>query len=742
MRPSHRLLPLCIAAGLCAGHAGQALAQDAEAPPTWLGCSAADAIPAFRPLPPAPAPGAEVETAITGDRLDAKEAATSRLSGGVELTRGQQWLATRELTFDHATGRYVADGDVRYQDPRMRFTAVRAEGHPDDGEHTLFDLRYQLVERRGNGSAGEAWMRGEEGVLRDATYTTCEPVDPDWTLRASRIDLDQEAGLGSARNAVLRVGSVPVLYVPYMTFPIDDRRRSGFLYPGLGWSSNTGIDFQLPYYLNLAPNYDATITARVLGKRGVMVGGEFRYLTERSRGVVDGAWLENDSVDGLDRGYFALSDTTRLSRNWYTRVSIYRVSDDRYFEDFGDGQDGTSVSLLESSAGVFGRGLGWTASLTAQDFQITDPLLPADAEPFRRLPRARFDIERSLGPVDLGLRSEAVAFDHDVRAGGQRLDLKPFIALPLEGAAWFLRPQLAWRWTGYALDRDLADSLGGDDAPSRSVPITSVDAGLFFERDVTWKGRDLVQTLEPRLFLLDVPYRAQDDLPVFDTQPLTFTWSQLFRDNVYTGPDRQADARQATLALGSRVFSQATGEELLSLGLGRIHYFDPPRVALPGEAARSDDGSPWVGEVTLRVDDRWSVGVTQQWNEETSRTDLSSARVQYRFHDTGVVNLAYRYRADQLEQSDVSFVYPVNDAWRVVGRMNYSLRDDQTLEALGGVEWSDCCIAVRALVRRYVRNVEGESDNALYLEIELKGLGSAGRDMAPVLQRAILGYTR
>jgi len=272
--------------------------------------------------------------------------------------------------------------------------------------------------------------------------------------------------------------------------------------------------------------------------------------------------------------------------------------------------------------------------------------------------------------------------------------------------------------------------------------VMSLDAGAFLEREFQWNDRGLLQTLEPRLYYLRVPYRDQDDLPLFDTQPLTFSWPGLFRDNRFAGADRQGDADQVTLALTSRLLDAADGRELVSGSIGRIHYFDPPRVTVPGAPLLSDEGSAWVAEASIALGRRWSLGLAQQWEPDTDRTTLSAVRSQWRFGDGGLVNASYRYRADLLEQTDLSFVLPINQNWRLMGRWNYSLRDDETLEALAGFEWKSCCVAVRLLGRQYIREFGGERNTGIYLELELNGLGGLGRDTARLLDDAILDYSR
>ena len=278
-------------------------------------------------------------------------------------------------------------------------------------------------------------------------------------------------------------------------------------------------------------------------------------------------------------------------------------------------------------------------------------------------------------------------------------------------------------------------------SPSRSQPIGSIDAGLFFDRNTRWRGEDYLHTLEPRLFYLNSPFRDQSALPLFDTTPLTFGWGQLFRDNRYSGADRQADANQATLAITSRLLDGEDGRERLSLSLGRVLYLDTPRVRLPGEPLPEGGGSAYVGEADWRVSDRWSLSLAQQWHPGSRGTELSALRSQWRFADRGVLNASYRYRKDLLEQADLSFTAPIDAHWRTVGRWVWSLRERRTLEALGGVEWRSCCMAVRVLARDYIRDLNAERNLGIYVEIELNGLGRFGRDSERLLSDGILGYT-
>ena len=736
-RPVLRLLPLCLAIA-CTARAQEL--DDAN----WALCPAPDGLPLFQPLPEGekPARGTPLPTDIDAESLDVSEKNVTVLTGNVELRHGEQWLGTDKVTYRHDAETFVTEGPVRFQDRNIRFLAARAEGNMKADTIRLEDVQYQFNANPGNGRADAITVLDDVGRMEGATYSTCPPGQRQWEFSASRIDVDQAEGMGSARNATLRLGGVPILWLPYVKFPITDERRTGLLVPNLRYDSEDGWEYEQPIYLNLAPNMDATLKPRFISERGFMLGGEFRYLSENHQGEIEGTWLPNDDLAGYDRGIASWRHRSSLGTHWYADANLNHVSDVHYFEDFGDNLSSTTVSLIGSRAGVYGRGMGWSASIEAQDWQIASPLLAPGAEPWNELPAVRASWMRPLAPwLEVGFGGEAIRFDHEtLPGGGDRIDLRPYVRLPFGGPSWFLTPEFAWRYTAYSLDDNLVPP-GGDSSPTRSVPVMSLDAGAFFEREFDWGGSDYIQTLEPRLFYLNVPYEDQDHLPLFDTQPLTFGWPGLFRTNRFSGGDRQADADQLTVALTTRVLDGDDGRELLSFGLGRIHYFDAPRVTMPGALPLSEEGSAWVAEASVAVSERWDVGFAHQWDPDDSRTNLSAVRSQWRFERGGLLNAAYRYRADELEQVDMSFAVPVGERWSLLGRWYYSLADHETLEGMGGIEWRSCCVALRVVAREYIRDLTGEKKRGLYLELELNGIGSLGRDTVRVLDDAILDYS-
>ncbi|WP_313275676.1 LPS-assembly protein LptD [Stenotrophomonas sp.] len=792
MRRALRLLPLPLSIAICL----PALAD--EKPVSWGLCPATDVLPVFNDAPQADKAAAATRdqqpTDIEGDQLTGTST-VPQYQGNVALKRGDQFLGTDHLSFDTESGNYIAEGNVRYQDSSIRMVAKRAEGNQEADTHKISDIQYQLVSRRGNGGAESIDLQGAVGQMHRSTYTTCDPSQPVWKLSAPQIEVDNDEGFGTARNAVLRIGKVPVLWAPYFKFPIDDRRQTGLLYPQLGLSGRNGFDYTQPIYLNMAPNYDDTLMPRYMSKRGFMLDNEFRYLYDGGRGELLTAYLPNDKLRDKDRGRVEYTGYHNVNAQWQARASLAWVSDERYVEDFSNRLLGVTTSNLQSQAGIYGTGETWSAGLMADYWQLTDYTLTEAALPYSRQPRLYLNWDKPLLPwLETGVYAEAVRFTHDdvhqkirddsgeyVRNGvttrmdgGSRIDLKPYVSMPFSGAAWYVTPTLAYRYTAYDLERGLADDirrsqltpeqlavatpeqLRGNTSPSRSLPIGTIDAGLFFDRETTIGGTRFLHTLEPRLFYLRTPYRDQSDLPVFDTRDFTFSWGQLFRDSRYSGADRQNDANQLTMALSTRFIDQETGKERFSGSIGQILYFDDSRVTLNSSETPVEKGkSAWVADGNYAINDRWTLGATYQWDPKYKREDLASVRARYLMSNDGIINLSYRSRLNPqasntttrfdrtlLEQADLSFLYPINERWSLVGRYYYSIKDSAPLEIIGGVQWDSCCLAVRAVARRYVRNREGDLNNSFQIEFVLKGLSSIGQNTDRTLRRAILGYYR
>ena len=525
-----------------------------------------------------------------------------------------------------------------------------------------------------------------------------------------------------------------------MTFPLTDKRKTGFLSPSYRFSEGNGFELRLPYYWNIAPNQDATLTARGMTNRGILLEGEYRYLTERGGGDLGLEYLPHDSIRGDDRAAFSFQHQGGFAPGWTTDIDVDWVSDSDYFDDLGTNLAIASQQFLERRGDLTYRQRHWSFRARVDDYQTIDDTIAANNRPYKRLPQLNFQSstpERNRR-LNADFNAEFVYFDRSSSVTGARVNLAPSVSYPIRTPAAFIIPKLTLDYTTYSLDDT---TPGVEDNPDRLLPTFSTDAGIFLEREFTLGDKRYLNTIEPRIFYLFVPEDAQDDIPVFDTGEYTFSFSQLFRTNRFSGVDRIGDANQITLALNSRLLSTNKGDEILSASVGQIFFFRDREVQLSDDTPiDTDSTSDFVAELSAQMLGGWRGTASYQWSNAESRTDRNTFRLRYQPNDQRVFNAEYRFIRDAIEQTDVSFRWPIHRNWGVVGRWNYSLPDGRTVDAFGGVEYDSCCWAARGLVRRFLRNNEGDFDNAIFLQMELKGLAGLGKSAGEFLKKNIPGY--
>ena len=663
-------------------------------------------------------------------QFDASKTGTAEAREQVELHRADQLLTTELLRYDPATETVTMPGDVTYEDSVIYMAGTNAEYSFRDESGRFMEVDYGLTGSSAQGSASEILVdSGNHSILHELQFTTCPGENPEWLLSARELELDFDKGLGTAKGAKLELFDIPFIYLPYMTFPIDDRRKSGFLYPYISTANDNGFEFSMPYYWNIAPNQDATITPRFLTDRGAVITGEYRFITRRTGGTLNFDWLANDKKTKETRYHYRFGHNARLGRRWLSSVVLDRVSDDQYFQDFSNSLASASRQYLRSRAGIYGGGHYWTFSVIADDFQVVDDAVKPYNEPYRRLPRIAFDIDRPLGLQGLRLRmdTELVYFDREVGATGSRFDVLPRVEWNINTGWGYIKPSAGYRYTAYELDwRDEA----GDTSPSRGTGIVSFDSGMFLERD---NGKGRVQTLEPRLFYLYVPYENQQGLPDFDSAPFTFGFSQLFHFNRYTGADRQSDANQLTLALTTRSINQVAGRELWSLSFGQIAYFETLKV-MPAQTDEplDDNVSPFIAEFVLHPTRGLSSRLSAQWDWQNSEIDVAVLGLTHIASSGRHLGAEYRYRRDSLDQFDIRYYQPINERWLILGRLNWSIKESDLLSGEVGFEYESCCWALRTVAKRFLRDREGGYRDAIYIQLILKGLGNIGRRAKPL----------
>lgn len=667
------------------------------------------------------------------------ESPTATLRGGVELRRGQRLAGADTARYDPDTLAVELLGNVRYRDPRTEILSDRAEFSYSSGRIRFEGAEFQLGASGARGAAGVIAI-DQQGLveLRKVRYTTCPPDSNDWLLLADDIRLDTDAGVGSAKNVALRFQGVPFLYTPRLSFPLGDARKTGFLAPEIGSARRSGNEIRVPFYWNIAPNYDATLTPRLLTDRGLQFATEFRYLTEMNAGQLEFEYLPNDDNFGDTRSLVQYRHRTLFENGWRNRIDFSEASDGRYFEDLRGSLSAATITHLNRSLVIDYYSDHWTFFARIQDYQtIDDAILPLD-DPYRRVPQIRLDLESPWTPAGLraGLGTELVNFDRDVGVTGWRFDAQPRLSWGVDRPGWFAIPEVVLEHTRYQLD---GVAPGVADDPSRTLPIASFDVGLNFERRIG-ESRWL-QTLEPRMLYVHVPHREQGNLPVFDTIIPDLNLVQLFRKNRFLGIDRIADTDQLSIGVTSRVFNATSGEELVTATIGQTRYLSEQGVTLPNDSFASTLNSDYVAELRFLIFDTLNFDIGHQWGDSERGTTKSEARLQYRPGENKVINLGYRFRRDSLEQGDVSWSWPLSERWNFVGRYNYSLREDEVLEQFFGLEYESCCWGVRLVTRKYVSTREGTQDSSFGLQLVLKGMASVGSSADRILENGILGYT-
>ena len=753
-----------------------------------------------------------------------QEEQVATLAGDVVMRQGSMQVEADEASLYQAESRGELNGNVRLRDNGALIVGDHADVQLDTGAAKVDNAEYVLHKSRIRGSALYA-KRAEDSIIRlkDGTYTTCEPSSNAWQLKGNNITLNPATGFGTATNVTLRVKDIPIFYTPYIYFPIDDRRQSGFLPPSFSSSSDTGFMLVTPYYFNLAPNYDATLYPRYMTKRGLLMEGEFRYLTESSEGQFGAAYLNDDNDDRKRQTDYT---DKRYMLNWQhkggldsrvlTEVDYTKISDPYYFQDLESDQIGVeSRDYLNQQGAVSYRGDDYTAKLNVQAYQLATV---TQITPYDMLPQLTLNgvLPTQPGGLNIGYNTELVRFDRNLengsytnedgtvdprldnnvaglaRANGTRLNLAPNVSMPLNWSYGYLTPSLKYMYTQYDLDLDgigktemVKDGQKFNSSVNRSVPIASVDSGLYFDRNTNWFGTDYRQTLEPRAFYLYVPEKNQDDIPIFDTSQSTFSYSSLWRDNRFTGTDRVGDENKLSLGLTSRLIED-DGFERQRISLGQAYYFQDRKVQLPGIDANRKDAtssvSPYALEYAYRFNRDWRATADYNWDPETHSPRSGSAMLHYQPEDNPnkVINVGYRYRDDQvrydqytgkwtvgggdylspgqpgyikdyykIQQHDFSVIWPIVPQWNAISRWQYDYNRNRTLEAFGGFEYDNCCWKLRLISRYWVSNDEytqeapqnEKGDHGLFLQVVLKGLGGVvGTKVESFLDKGIQGY--
>lgn len=723
--------------------------QETQEPPLSLKRS--------RSLTLTPPPGTpSTPVFIGGMRIQGHHDIETEAIGEAELRQWSQIISADLLRYNKLEDEVYAQGNVRIEQkgditkgPELRLKLKSREGY-------LQQPDFQLTQQKpaGRGDAKNLLFEGENKYrLEDARYTTCQAGSDDWYLHARDLEINRTTQVGTASHAYIDFMGVPILYAPWMSFSLNSERKSGFLSPSYGSTVKSGAEFSLPYYWNIAPNRDATITPRFMTKRGLQLKNELRYLDPKFTGIANLEVLPSDQVANLDRSFMSLKHQHNLGRGWTGALTLEKASDDNYFRDLSTNIGVTSqVNLLRdgmlSHVGAY-EGMNWNFSARSQSFQtLQDPLAPI-ITPYRRtqmlLNGARIVnwSGNNLGPgAVLALNSEMVNFSHPSRLGARRFSLYPSVSLPLTPIYGYITPKIGLHSTSYSFDNDTATQPDFN----RTLPIFSVDSGLYFERDIKLFGSNYQQTLEPRLFYVRAPYRDQSQIPVFDSGDIGFGIPQIFTENRFAGVDRISDANQVTLGASSRFFEE-TGIERLRGTLAQRYYLSLPQVTLPGGTPPARKYSDLLASIGGRITNALTLDSLWQYDPELKQTGNFSLTGRYRPAPGKILNVSYRYTQATpiapigIKQIDASAQWPLTGRWNGLARWNHSILDGKNLETLAGLEYNAGCWAFRAIVHSFTTTTSQRSDS-IFFQLELSGIGTIGSNPLDVLKRNIYGYTK
>lgn len=700
--------------------------------------------------------------------------------GNVIIKHADQRLSSENANYDSVAETIDVHGDAYYSDDDLSV-------HTNTG---TFDLNSDQAKLRDVlFIAPSAPLRGRASVImrdnkttsryQDVAYTSCPTGNQDWVVHALELKVDKEAGEGVAKHAWVEFKGTPVFYSPYMSFPTDSNRKSGFLAPSFGSTQRSGFNFSLPYYWNIAPNYDATFKPRYLTKRGILLAGDFRYLTETSQGHSSFELLPDDYVRQNQPRYLAsVKNSTRFSDNIQANMDLNYVSDKNYFAELGSALSLPHFSYLKSQADVGYYGEALRAVARVENYQSIDKYLTGNRLPYRKLPEIDVNFKHEFNqlpvPVNVALDNEFIYFQHTSLLNGQRSNIKPSISAPIQTQSAYVTPKLSLQYTNYFLSDPL---VSGDSRQiSRTLPIFSTDSGMTFERNLNLGGKGFLHTLEPRLFYLYIPRENQKEIPIFDTSAYDIWFNTLFRENRFSGIDRMQDANQVTMALSSRLIDEQTGKERAKFSLGNTFYFQDREVQAPFYVQRNGaDGKPVletftpptetgsfsnvIGELRAQISDHIAIDSGVQFDPYQNEISRGKALVHLTNRPNEILNVGYRYRkiapsiipdrANDIIQSDMSFHYPIYDNWSAIGRWQYSLLYNSTQESFLGIEKENCCWRFRIVGRRYVNNlnlfangadVQGVSQTGIFFQVELKGLMGMGEKLDNFLEQNIYGF--
>lgn len=713
----------------------------------------------------------QLPTFVSGDRVTGRPDLETVVEGNAQLRRGGTLIRADRLEYHRPDDLARARGNVWVHRDGSIFEGSLLELKLDTFEGSLIAPRYQFLRNQAHGTADRVdFVDDKRAVIRNATYTTCtrQPGPswmPDWILRAASIRIDMEQNEGVASDALLSFKGFPLVPIPWLSFPLTDERKSGFLPPAIGFDNQSGLDLSVPYYWNIAPNRDATFFPSFMSKRGLDLAGEFRYLEANYQGVLRANLMPNDRLRKQDRWGLAFNHSGSIdtgfeaARDVRARLSLNRVSDDDYWRDFPRATSSLTQRLLANDGNLSWARGPYSVDVRAIKWQtLQDPTAPI-TPPYDRLPQVAINYQRGkIGGFDLALTGDFTRFESTplltLQPNAYRTYGRAQLSRTWGTAGWFLTPKVQVHATSYQFDTPLAD---GSRTAQRVLPTFSLDSGMIFERDASYFGRSFRQTLEPRAFFVSTPFRNQGLLPNYDSAANDFNFATIYTENAFGGNDRISDSKLLTVGVSSRLIDPGSGVEAVRIGAAQRFRFKDQNVTLPGGLPVVDRISDLLLGASINWSPHWSLESTLQYNSKIGESERSTIGARYSPGNYRVVSAAYRFQRNASEQIDLSWQWPVNDLWGdkgvdlgpgqgqgegrwySVGRINYSLRERKMVDSLIGFEYDAGCWLGRIVIER-LQNSASSVNKRILFQLEFVGFSRLGANPLSRLRENIPRY--
>ena len=681
---------------------------------------------------------------LEADDVEADGTDIVTLKGNAEVSQGRQTIVADELKYYRTSERVVASGDVEMISANGDYISSESiDVHVPTQIGTLKNTEFKMsqgitseagidtVKIASRGSAETVELEGEGLVsLENATYTTCKEGSDAVLIKAGSLELDQTSGVGKARNATIRFMGVPIFYTPYISFPINDQRKSGLLAPGYGSDEESGNIIDIPYYWNIAKNQDATITPRYYTDRGLQVGAEYRRKSKTSDTFIYAEILPDDELFGEDRDLLSIQHRQQFTDRINGTVNYNDVSDVDYFDDFRNNVRYFSATYVPRDVALSYSGDIINVRARANEYQIIDPIISEANKPYERLPSLSIGTKLPEGPFGLkfGLGGSYTNFSSDSRLEGTRTAATGSVELPIENIWGYVKPRVSLYHRTYDLD-NVAE--GAESGPSFTAPIFSLDTGVYFEKNASWFGKGALHTLEPRLFYVYAPEEDQDDVPIFDTSQVSLNnFGNIFRENRFYGEDRVGDTNQVTVGLTTRIIDNKSGEQRLKASFGQLVLLDDLEQGLQANSQPIESGlGDFLAEVRTESEGPWTTYTFLQYDHEESEIRTARLDFGYKPKDDSRKNVSVGYYfsngfSRDTDQLTINANWPVSDRWQFFGSERYSLEDSESLETTVGLEYNSCCWKLRFTGNERINNRDIEDKKtSVFIELELSSLG-------------------